>query len=504
MLLPWVGQFEGSPSTGALRAWLEQPISSEKREEIQRELEFRQERDNQLLHFDERKSQMLFGVAGLAFESFKKESGNATLNEVYRVTAESLPRSIPQLLSLFARCYDIKVENFWGWVGWHLPKEEFGSFDSFGPLLRIFAFELLRRVESSDPAALRSLQFSDRAAIRLISSLPDLRVTIDKLVEETRDFGFNLPDPSGEKMAALHEILERLKQQAKTEEEDQAISSTPSEEMIRWFARGVVQSFRSEASLRAIIGQEPDAYRDLTDSAEPITVGEERFGLKRLAGKDVLLREPERAYEALGVQFGSSIGRGENEALLRQITQTVPSAGEVTEEGAGVAVDQAVAELGASQRSRFVVIVVDCFPVLEYWRAQDRLQEPGAALRKEAVPIPEGYYGESKIPVFHLYESRFSRRVLVLDLARFGQLVQYRATETNDGGMLDGGFFVSLRDLNREDSLRREVLEQHRAELNGQSDPERYLRLAVLVEVFERFALVIKDALGGRCFSIKS
>jgi hypothetical protein len=158
-------------------------------------------------------------------------------------------------------------------------------------------------------------------------------------------------------------------------------------------ANGVV-GFRSEATLRTIIGLEPAAYQDLTDSVEPITVGEERFGLKRLAGKDVLLREPERAYEALGVQFGSGIGRGENEALLRQITQTVPSAEEITEEGAGDAVDQVVAALGSSHRSGLVVIVVDCFPVLEYWRTQDRLQEPRDALGKEAMPVPEGYYGE--------------------------------------------------------------------------------------------------------------
>lgn len=502
-LLPWVGQFEGPPSTGALRAWLEQPIPSEKREEIQRELEFRQERHNQLLQFDERKSQMLFGVASLAFESFKKEGGNAILKEIYGVAAERLPRSIPKLSSLFARCYDIKVENFWGWVGWHLPQEEFGSFDSFGPLLRIFAFELLRRVESSDPATIRSLEFSDRAAIRLMSSLVDLRATIDKIVEETRDFGFSLPDPNGEKMAALHEVLERLKKEEKTEEEDLAIASTPSEEMIRWFANGVVQGFRSEATLRAIIGLEPAAYQDLTDSMEPITVGEERFGLKRLAGKEVLLREPERAYEALGVQFGSGIGRGENETLLRQIAQAVPSAEEITEEGAGAVVDQVVAALDSSRRSGLVVIVVECFPVLEYWRAQGRLQEPTAALGKEATPVPEGYYGESKIPVFHLYGSRFSGRVLVLDLTRFGRLIQYRPTETNDGGVLTSGFFVSLRDLNREDSLRQEVLEQHRAELSLQTDPDRYLRLAVLVEVFERFALAIDDARGIRCFVVK-
>lgn len=470
MLLPWTGDFDGPPSTASLIAWLDQPISPEKRDEIQRELQFRQERENQLLHFNARKSEMMFGIASLAFERLMKQSADAGLREIYRVASDALPISILELSSLFARCYDTKVENFWGWMGWHIPKEEFGAFDSFGPLLRVFAFELLRRVESKDAAAIRSLQYSDRTAVRLLTSLVGLRRTLDELVERARDLGYSLPEPGSEKMLALYGLLDQLEQAVRDEEEDQAIASTPSDIMIGRFGDGVLQGFKDEASVRQIIQSNLTTVDVVIDPTDEIDEGNKRFGHQQLVDKEMLLREPDRAFEALGIQFGASIGRGENDFLLRQILEAVPAYGDVAESDVGGVVDQAVSELGTAAGSRFVLIVTDSFTVLEYWRVQGRLREPkvgrGAEQRVAAL---EGYYGNSKIPVFNVYGSRFSRRILLLDVATFARLTQYKPSANDGQGTQAGHFFVRMRDLNKDDQLRQDVLDGHRAQLSGQN-----------------------------------
>jgi len=506
-LLPWGAQFQEPPSIQTLRAWLTEPLPPDKRKYYELRIAFLQERENQLLHFDARKEQMLFGVAGFTFEHLLGEPENPSLNAIYQIVSRDLPRRLPGLCSLFAKCYDIKITNFWNWDGWYLPKQETDTFDSFGPLLRMFVFELLRRVQASDAATIRNLSIEDRAAARLLCSVPELRATIGRVFELARSLGFQLPDPADDKMAAFYEFLDRLKQEEETGEEAEALASTPSPEMRRRFADGAIQGIKSESTVRAILRFEPSAYRDLTRSRDEIPESVTRFGLKRLAGKKALLREPERAYEALGLQFGIGIGRGENASLLRTITQAMTSAGEVTAEGAGELLDRVLADLKEDTLSHWVVIVLECFPVIEFWRAQKRLRELSNTLHqsREATIFPEGYYGDFNVPVFHLYGTGMSSRVLVLDPARFGVLTQYAAAEPNEqGGVVAGDFFVRLRDLNVENDLRQEVLNNNRAQLERQADPDYYLRLALLVEVFERFTFVVNDPQRGRSLTIKA
>lgn len=498
-LRPWARAYDELPSVAPAGMHLNHSISVENELEAQRTCELRKERAEQEKYFNERRNQMLLGVGSMVFGRLSMRREDTSLKESYQVASAGLPSKIPDLLSLFANCNDDEVREFWNWLPWYLPVGQGGPFDSFGAFQQMLAFELLQRVRSCGVERIRSLECHDRGSKHFLCSLPDFQSTIDSSLEFARQVGVELP--TAEQVKALRETLLQFRKDISREEEDRAIASTPSAETMRWFGEGVLQGFKGEASVRQILQLHSAFDTELDASSLTVTDGGERFGLSQLAGKKGLLHDPERAYTALGVNFGSSVGTGENKYLLAQLVKGIAVVDELEEIGAENSVDEAIAELRASGGSQLVLIVVSCFSLLEHWRAQKHFQEPHAGDTRGPSPLA-GYYGESRIPTYHVYQQQLARRVLVLDLKRFAKLTQHKVMSDENKASSIEHFLVSMHDLNTDDDLRRRIQEQSPQVVNGQQDPERYLRGAILVQVFERFSLSILDPSRGRSFSI--
>jgi hypothetical protein len=281
-------------------------------------------------------------------------------------------------------------------------------------------------------------------------------------------------------------FLNRLKIEHDEWEVERVMNSALSADGFIEFRRGVREGFEAEAIMRRIIRCGLGAFEDMT----AVTVAgapDMPFGLKRLTSKAAILSDGLRGYHATGVQFGSGVGRGETHSLLGDILEAIPNRQTCSPSESALSVITAIRRLAERGTPANVILVINSFNVLEQWRRNNALI-PDRTNRYAELHGYEGVFGSDKLPIIHLYASGFKETIAVLNLRQFGSLIQHPPK-------IEGEFCqaridhlcASLTDLNASVDRRNAIRRQNAENFALDENPDRYLRRAVLVEVFERF-----------------
>jgi hypothetical protein len=92
---------------------------------------------------------------------------------------------------------------------------------------------------------------------------------------------------------------------------------------------------------------------------------------------------------------------------------------------------------------------------------------------------------------------------VIADIARFAVWRQFLPVdEPSDSENIVEELYIRVRDLNRDDMLRQKLMTDKPEWLQAESNPERYLRGRVIVNVYEKFRIEILDRSAAFCLSV--
>jgi hypothetical protein len=109
------------------------------------------------------------------------------------------------------------------------------------------------------------------------------------------------------------------------------------------------------------------------------------------------------------------------------------------------------------------------------------------------------------IPVIYVFtqEQRLKNKVVVADLARFARWRQLAPVdEPGDESDVIENVFVRVTDLGKDDARRQKILTENPTWLRDIVDKERFLRTKVVVNIYQKFVIDIRESKTAQCISI--
>lgn len=453
-----------------------------------------------------RKSEMLFGIsAWVLAKLIQKDFDSDQFKKFWEIVSRYLPLKVEDLIQVYKNTHGFDVEDFWGWDWWEMegtPEGVVGNIDVSGKFDWLFCVRALILIKDLSKEQIDSIKLEpDRGFVYLFEKEDSpVKSKLNQIVSNKDKWLTIVPQESFQKINDLKSLLDRLVHEQEQKEEDQLISSTLDSNEIDEFYHNFKTAFFKTASVRTVFKIE----RNFTALKRQTKTDVKQWGFNQIDDKAVFVKDWYVNYSDWGKHYGEELASAEDYKSFKEIKEAIPIFKPQTEDPIEKII-QAI-ELLKSKGYSSSLILTTVYPS-EFYRSESTQAKfiPHYQIEKpkfKSIPGCIGVfkYKNKEIPVIdvRLRGSPDEKdSICVLDVDKFANFVQYQPfSENSEKQYIRDIFIFRIIDLNTDDELRQKIIVKNPAWIQKHTDPNRYLRQKVIVNVLEKFEIRIhnKDA----------
>ena len=454
------------------------------------------------------RDQVIFGLAAVVLRTLHESRPETSLEAIWAEYSRRLPETMGRLAEVFGSLSEREAVEFWGWNWWDLqPDGEVHAIDSHSKLNSLFCVKALKILGSMTPDARQQVRLPHSHSLAYLADsnnaqgLAHVLDSIDANPEAWSELGAS----EREQVPTLRQLLARAKTGQERGEEDALIAAELDMGKVGEFKTQVVESIRAGGHIRALL-KEFGRVRtlDASDGKRPVA-----WGFNQLDDKGPFVQSEHRGYAGWGEAYGRGLAQAENNRAFAAMAEGARRADPALREEIVKRVEEHIdyKTVGTT------VVLQSLLGILEFEGIRRRdvfIPKYQADCPKTCISDVAGFMGVLKlekavVPVFDVavQAPELANTVVVADLSRFIQWMQYPATgDSDDRKDLIDSVLVRVRDLNSDQSLRAHLLAQDPEWLRDKEDKDRFLRSHVTINVIEAFELEVLDRDAAISFAV--
>lgn len=470
------------------------PLNESERQDIQLDLHVQQA----LARLDRRKDLLFFGLSAWVVHRYDASQRDVTTFEQWWAPIRSAA-DLADLWLVYLESLDHHVQQDMGWHWWALDEHPNRGrhvavsigLDAYLHLaFSITALELLAQLQ---PQAREQLPLSLSPELMYLAEGDEspLRNTLLRIGQESGKWTPILGDAGMAMIPVLTQMLRSAVSRQKAENAHQLIAAPLWPLKVQDVKEHVLREWHQQAYMRSLVRRFGE-YQHTTESAK-----KNLFGVNTLDLKEIYVEHSRVSSSDWGEEYGRSLARGENEAVLSRLLAAIPSLAKSPVTGTAI-VERATQAVTQLQNDGYDPILI----LLNSWFAPYLFEKSPDFTRQLESDQPKllGYF--LKQPVFSVRSSG-KPFLLAVDLRRVGvwrQFTPERVFEEEEY-LADGlSFMVKPYD----EAAVQELLTK-RPELwrgaDGQPRPEEEVVSELLqrvhVRIVEQFDFQITDKKAG-------
>ena len=489
-------------NTELLRARLLQlDLANEEQKNLRNHLRRQELLEDAYKEFRRRKSQMFFSLGSHIFRKHVAKPSNREVSSFLGEINELLPADASDLTELYTSFVDQGLQSIWGWEWWDTPQEGPWMGDPYEKITQYYCFQLAKVCEGLSTERIIGLSFPRTGFfLNQVAATGSVATTMKSFLNDRDKWHAIVPDLWLGGVEALVKAFEKLVKESAREEEDRLIASEIEYDVLKNFRFRFKEAFLAKAGIRRVF-VDCNAYID-ESSVLPRIKGELKWGLNTLEDKRFYAEN--RLETDLGKRQGEHLGNSESLFAFEEVCKLLPNSevqrGEAIEE----VISRGIKELldsGYVTSAIFMSLKADRHFALE----SSSLFTPAWKLdlpRQENPACTGHFHFESrKIAAYSVWGASKENCLCILDLPKCMEWVQKSPIDDHsEAGFVENPFSIRIADLAKEDELRNQIISQPPQWLIEQEEPDRYLRMRVWLQIWERFKLTLKQPEAGRKF----
>lgn len=456
------------------------------------------------------REQIIFALSAYLLDRYINDKDNSNKRALFEAVRSSLPITLERLTEVYDSVGRIDTADQFGWQWWDVKADGKAHLvDTHGKPNQLFCVRAIELLRGMGDGAVRGVHLhgsNDFAYLVNRQNTQGLFATLQGMRQNPNRWVDIIGPDAIPRIDVLERILDDAKAAAERLSADQLVAAQLSPAKVEEFRRSVVGTYRIFGRLRELLNA-LGAFVDLTDRPAPQDI--RSWGYNQLDDKAAFIDDWHVSYPGWGENYGRGLAQTEDHAAYAEMVRAAPQRADVQR------ID-AIAALGRELEScGFVLpIVLQSFTsLLEYEEILDKDRfVPRYRDDCPTTPVSEvdGFMGVLKsgrtaVPILNLRMNDINshNRVLVFDGNKFAKLVRFSPADevTEQSSVLDG-IYIKVTDLNADDTRRNEIMESAPDWLRNEREPERYLRMRVVVNVYERFSVDVLDPASAFAFTV--
>lgn len=295
----------------------------------------------------------------------------------------------------------------------------------------------------------------------------------------------------------LIRFLRILKAKAHARIKDTKVTQRISLAKLTDFRKRVLDSFNEEAIMRGIF-KNYNLYQDKTKETYEGSL--KRVGRTSVDQKAAFFEKWHIHYADWGTQYGKSFAFGEDSHLLGKIAENCREIGEKPFEEVLSNFDDL---------SNVIILATNVVLFRFFERSENFKPKWYKDIRQLNLKGFEGWYefrGE-RIPIFGTYQRNVSKRFLILNKSRLGQLIQYSPLDRGeDENLIEDIFYIKVQAFSEDEELLSRFIDSSPKwlqEVGDEREQREYLLELVLIQIFERFEYNVHERFEGYLLRLK-
>ena len=487
-----------------LKMQLEHATSDEERTEVSEQLKNATARYEIAQRFRKAKSDITFGLAAKFLEELIGDEGEKH-RAVYELLAQHLPTNLVALTHLFASVSDRKVGDEWGWDWWDIKADgRVHTVDSTTRPNRLFVVKALQILGAMPDSAMATLPHNEVLVWSFdpsnSTSVPTL---IGQMLDNREPYLKVLTDAQLNQAGRLLEMLAESKRAQEAERENKLIAAPLSPDKVAQFKANVLHAMRDESKVR-VFARVAGIYRDKTSERPGKSVPS--WGYNQLDDKGAFVDDWHVSFSGWGGQYGSGMAQTEEQIFLEAIIEG--AAYKETVKGALLPEIERSLKHHTFEKAVIVHTLEHTSDFSEIGRNSAFLPSYGRNRRPTIYDGIDGFSGvlrsgSQEIPVIRLFAQKQALRgcLVLANFAKFLSWTQYWPADDDDKqGDVSDFLYVKVTDLNADNTRRQKLIAENPDWLKKEADPERFLRMRTIVNVYEKLTILIEDGKQAICF----
>jgi hypothetical protein len=439
----------------------------------------------------DRKKQMFFGLSSWILNQLVSVKDGALNKEFYDSTQQTLPADLKKFTEIFLMTHSFEIEDFWGWSWWEMKFEgEVQQIQFLEKLERFYAVKALTIIERKSDDEIRAISLPhNRDLAYLAEGSRDLMKILDDINANHSNWTDVLSASAISKVHLLKELLQKAKVAQEREETEKKRSTPISQHKVNEFKDDVISGFKKSVKIQSIF-KYFKLYRDKVN--EPYRGDPSRFGINTVDDKAVFFEDWHVHFGSWGESYGRDLASGEDALLFSEI---VKNCKEIKE-------NQLSEKLHEN-----MILFAENIDLYEYF--EESFKPRWQNVPQLDIPGFQGWYESRKIriPVFEIYRRSGTNSILILNKAKFGELIQYSPlNEGEDATLLKDIFYMSVHAFSEVKELLERFISEPPEWLRAVGDKEaqqNHLKERVLINIFERFEFIRPDDFEGYKLVVK-
>lgn len=440
------------------------------------------------------KDESIFGLCSWIFAELRKTEDESCV-PYYTLLKDVLPGNVEKITDIFISVHSYDVESKWGWGDWESNNHEEGvvySIDFLSKLEALYAVMALEMLSLKSTEQIRNITLPiSRELAFLVEGTRNLINYINKIGTRDHEFKAVITNEMVEKCDLLIELLEVAKNQQEAKERMIRINTPISSSKVNLFKDNVWKNTLDTNGVKKIL----EHYELIQNKYKlGIVKKEKRFGINTYFDRSVFLNdevEPHVLFTQMddGFDFGRSIIQGEDMSIINKVVEFSEEANEEDFE-----------ELLSSRLSISDTIIIStnhgAFNLFEskyefdkYIPKWHRDFPKDRYKRLEEIIGGIFKYKNSEIPVFEIYNSNVQSEILILDVNKLGEYIQYLPAEiSKDNNNICEYLSIEVNEMTS--NVINQVMDDAPTwllEKGNKESQQDYLNERVIIQVYESF-----------------
>ncbi len=243
------------------------------------------------------------------------------------------------------------------------------------------------------------------------------------------------------------------------------------------------------------------AYIDKTNEQVGTTVPS--VGYNQIDQKAAFIEDWYVHYGGWGDQYGSGMAQSEDQIVFKQMTEGIEIKKDIVKANILTEINDFVR--GTDLKNLIIIHTLGYLTNYEIKQQGTFIDRYHRDCPANSLSGMDRYSGvlrvdDRVIPVVELFvgDSSLRNRIIIIDLEKFISWIQYSPVDNaEDVEFKDDIFVIKVADLNTDDTQRNKILTENPEWLNEHADKDGYLRQHVVVKVYEKFKVEIKEQKAG-------
>lgn len=487
--------------------WTDDP---EGKKILEEKLALQVARDKVAEDIEQKKRQVIFGLCAYILDRYKLNQIDTDLKDQYQSIVSKLPSNIIDLTKLYGSSRNFDAERFWNWDDWEMVADgRVHTIDFSSKLDRLYSVKALLLLDPIDSQVIANIILPpSRELAFMAEDRTDNRTLVSVLKEissRSEDWLFVLPQSAIDKIPVFIELLKKVKKAQESSEKDFLKTVAVSENKIREFNQKVLDAFGKGSDLRKIFNK-LNAYNDKT--GQQIGTIIPSMGYNQLDQKAAFIENWYVHYGGWGDQYGTGMANSEDQITFEQMINGISLKKDISKQSI---LEEFKEYIQTSELKNLIVLhTLGHMASYELKHADVFTDRYHRDLPQNLLTGLNNYEGVLKIggkniPVVELFVHKTSlkNKILIVDLEKFASWDQYSPIDNEeDIEFKNDIFYIKVIDLNVDNTRRDKIIGENAAWLNEHVDKVGYLQQHVIVNIYEKFKIEIKDGDAGIAFNI--